>query len=94
MMMIYINLIGLNSLIALLGDSYGKVQSNFDMYDIVLRLGLLIDLHQSYYFGRLNKDMKFIHFIQYEDHSSSSAAEWEGQIKRIEKRIDTSKHSL
>lgn len=45
MMMIYINLIGLNSLIALLGDSYGKVQSNFDMYDIVLRLGLLIDFH-------------------------------------------------
>ena len=67
--MFYINLIGLNSLIAILGDSYGKVMCNADMYDIIMRLGLLLDFHQIFIFKRNDVEMKYIHVITYQNDS-------------------------
>ena len=89
-MMIYVNLIGLNSLVALMGDAYGKVQSNAEMYDLLMRLAILMTINQIYVFNRENKDMKYIHFACYADNSGSSADEWEGQVKRIESKINDS----
>ena len=89
-MMIYVNLIGLNSLVALMGDAYGKVQSNAEMYDLLMRLDILMRVNLKFVFRREDKDMKYIHFAYYEDNSGGSAAEWEGQIKRIESKINHS----
>ena len=76
--------------LALMGDAYGKVQSNAEMYDLLMRLAILMTINQIYVFNRENKDMKYIHFACYADNSGSSADEWEGQVKRIESKINDS----
>jgi hypothetical protein len=64
-MMIYVNLIALNSLVALMGDAYGKVQSNAEMYDLLMRLDILMRLNRKMVNNRQDKNMRYIHVVYY-----------------------------
>lgn len=58
---IYLAVIAMNSLIAILGDSFDKVQSDLKSYDYLQKVDILISLNRKVHFR--NKDLKDMRYI-------------------------------
>ena len=70
----------LNMLIALMGDTFGRVQENRVVYDYRERLSVNIDLESLMYICNKNKK-KLLHIgVIRRPGGFENSAEWEGQL--------------
>jgi len=85
------NIVLLNSLIAIIGDSYEKVQLDQAYYDTVQKFYLLNELNDIYMFINRNSEVesvpKHVMIIKYVDHNVAQR-EWSGRIKSITELIN------
>ena len=87
---LFTGLLAVNTLIAVMGDSYDKVKNDYHKYDIQTKISLLQDLNDVYYKNRLEgapKKMVYLHNIQYLTHGEQTD-EWGGKIKSVTKSMD------
>jgi hypothetical protein len=80
-LMLVTNLIGLNSLIAILGDSFDKVMNAQKLYDLREKNVILLELNE--FFRKWNKDkedFKHIHVIRYVSQEGDSGNVWDGKV--------------
>ena len=86
LLLVVTNIIGLNSLIAIIGDSYERVQTDKAFYDAIQKFGLLNELNNIYLFFYRNKkvvaDYVYIHIVTYAD-ASQAKKEWKGRIQNV-----------
>ena len=84
--LIVTNIIGINSLIAIIGDSYERVQLDRAFYDASEKFGILNKLNEFYLFLNHNKKMAakyvYIHIVRYSKYSISNKV-WKGRIQHI-----------
>lgn len=92
--MTYLMVIALNSLIAILGDSFDKVQSDLRSYDCLQKIELLIEFNLKFPQYRESVDMKYIQVIKYLEQGSGETNAWEGKIKKVDKMINNIKASM
>ena len=81
------NIIGINSLIAIIGDSYDKTQVDQAFYDAVQKFGLLDELNNIYFFFKkylkLRPQFVYIHIIRYDDNQTDQKKNWLGRIENM-----------
>lgn len=69
MIQIAVNIVSMNSLIAILGDSFEKVQLDKNYYEAHQKFGLLKELNQNYMlinrFRIVAPEYEFVHFVRY-----------------------------
>ena len=58
-----VGLVALNTLIALMGDSFDHVQSNNDMYDLRTKVELLLELNDIYFWNKVKKAEKWAYLV-------------------------------
>jgi hypothetical protein len=87
MLMFYANLIALNTLIAILGDSYDNVRAEESLYDMKEKTVLLKELSDFYVWNRNKVDMCFLHIIRYVSEGGENSNVWEGKIKQMSNMI-------
>ena len=79
-------IIGFNSLIAIIGDSYERVQSEKAFFDAVQKFAILNELNDIYLFFNMFRtiepDPRFVHIVKYAD-TSAQNVEWLGRIQNI-----------
>ena len=91
LLLIFSMIIGSNSLIAIIGDSYERVQVDKSFYDAVQKNKMLRELNDN--FLLLNKiketksDPRFVHIVKYADHSVQNK-EGHGRIENIQEIIN------
>ena len=77
----------LNMLIALMGDTFGRVQENKIVYDYRERLSVNIDLESLMYICNRNKD-KLLHIgVIRRPGGFESNTEWEGSMTEVKKVV-------
>jgi len=83
------NILILNSLIAILGDSYDKVQQDRKLYESERKLPLLIELNAIFSLCRSKSgEKKYLHLFTYTEESNVVTDEWAGRVKQMEKIIN------
>lgn len=91
------NIIGINSLIAIIGDSYEKVQSDRGFYESIYKFDLLSELNDFYLFLYRNRrreaNFVYVHIIRYDD-SSVSKKEWKGRIQSMKDHVLDNSNAL
>ena len=69
MLLIASNIIGFNTLIAIIGDTFERVQVERGFYDAIQKFKLLKELNDYYLFFNRNKEIKsdprFVHVVKY-----------------------------
>ena len=84
------NIIVLNSLIAIIGDSFDKVQSEKAFFDAQQKFGMLSELNDIYLvyheFVPVNSSKEFVHVVSYADQDSSKK-DWQGRIQNTRELI-------
>jgi hypothetical protein len=88
--MFYVNLISLNALIAILGDSYDNVRAEENLFDMKEKAVLLKELNDFYFWNRDKEDICFMHIIRYVSENRNTGNVWEGKIKQISNMIKNS----
>ena len=88
LLQIVTSIIVLNTLIAILGDSYDNVMNEQVAYDTKQKVELLIELNDFYKSDSKNKkdDKEYIIMIRYVTNEMGGGA-WEGKIKMITREI-------
>ena len=80
------NIIGFNSLIAVIGDSYDRVQTESAFYDAEQKFALLNELNDVYMFKNRNAteepEKVFIHIIRYAEYETPSK-DWQGKMQNM-----------
>jgi hypothetical protein len=85
-----ISILIMNTLIAILGDSYDKVVSAKKAYETEEKLSLMTEL--NILFTTFQSDLgqkKWIHLFRYEDEQDATNDEWGGKIKFLSKMIQS-----
>ena len=81
------NIIGVNSLIAIIGDSYDKTQTDQAFYDAVQKFGVLTELNYIYMFLKRNSKeppkFDYIHVISYDEDFTNNKKAWLGRIENM-----------
>ena len=62
-LVIAVTLIALNTLIAIMGDSFDFVLSNFVMFDCRTRVQLLLNLNEIYFWNRVEKAGQKVYLV-------------------------------
>ena len=97
LLLIASNIIGFNSLIAVIGDSYERVQVDKAFYDAVQKFKVLRELNDNYLFLNRNKEIKadprFVHIVKYAGDSVHNM-EWQGRIQNIKEIVQTEVKSI
>ena len=97
LLLIASNIIGFNSLIAVIGDSYERVQVDKAFYDAVQKFKVLRELNDNYLFLNRNKEIKadprFVHIVKYAGDSVHNM-EWHGRIQNIKEIVNVSEKSI
>lgn len=89
LLQIITNIVVLNTLIAILGDSYDNVQNEQVAYDTKQKIELLSEMNdflKGFSKAGTEEDKKYIIIVRYYD-KNAGAAQWEGKIKMITKEI-------
>ena len=89
MLQLLTNIVVLNTLIAILGDSYDNVMNEQNRYDMKMKIELLQELNQL----RMTKAgkklrKKYIIIVRYFEKDQNSV-QWEGKIKMITRQVKT-----
>ena len=88
--MLVSNIIVLNSLIAIIGDSFDKLQSEKAFFDAQQKFGMLSELNDIYLvyheFVPVNSSKEFVHVVSYADQNSSKN-DWQGRIQNTRELI-------
>ena len=89
MLQLITNIVVLNTLIAILGDSYDNVMNEQNRYDMKMKMELLQELNGLMMTkARRKLRKKFIIIVRYFEKDQSSV-QWEGKIKMITRQIKT-----
>ena len=86
---ITVTLIALNTLIAIMGDSFDFVYSNFVTFDYRIRVQLLLNLNEIYFWNRVEKAGQKVYLVvvQYVTQKGLESSEWAGKMKSIHQAI-------
>ena len=83
-------IIGFNTLIAIIGDSFDKTQLESRYYDAVQKFALLNELNDIYMFWNRNAteqpEKVFIHIITYAD-TETTKRDWQGKMQNIKEVV-------
>ena len=97
LLLIASNIIGFSSLIAVIGDSFERVQVDKAFYDAVQKFIILNELNDTYLFLNRNKEIKadprFVHIVKYAGDSVHNM-EWQGRIQNIKEIVQTEVKSI
>ena len=97
LLLIASNIIGFSSLIAVIGDSFERVQVDKAFYDAVQKFIILNELNDTYLFLNRNKEIKadprFVHIVKYAGDSVQNM-EWHGRIQNIKEIVQTEVKSI
>jgi hypothetical protein len=85
--MFIVNLIVLNTLIAILSDRYDNVRAKETIFDMREKTILLKELNDFYFWNRNKEDMCYFHIIKYVSEDGEISNAWEGKIKQISNLI-------
>lgn len=75
------NLVSLNSLIAILADSYEKVRNDENVYDMREKIELLSEINSMNLDDR--HEFYYINIIRYVSQEENSEDQWEGKMNKI-----------
>ena len=85
------NVVALNTLIAIIGDSYERVQNDRESYDALQRIELLDELNDFYVlFNRAERRLVFLNVVSYSTRGEDENNEWGGRLKIITKTLESS----
>lgn len=88
MLQIVTNIVVLNTLIAIIADSFEKVQNEKISYDALQKVTLLEELNELYMtFGEPDDEFVNLHVIQYAEQNQEETHEWEGKMKKMSKNF-------
>lgn len=86
-----INIIALNTLIAIIGDSFDKVQEDKNSYDGLMKVGLLDEINELLMLTNWDQDkpceMAYIIIVKYASYDEVDTTEWTGKIKKMTKVV-------
>jgi hypothetical protein len=82
-------MIGLNTLIAILGDSFDNVMAEKHLYDMREKVVLLKELNDFYCYNKQKEDLCFMHIIRYVQQEGDNSNAWEGKIKKISNMVNS-----
>ena len=85
------NVVALNTLIAIIGDSYERVQNDRESYDALQRVELLDELNDFYMlFKRAERRLVYLNVVSYATSGEDENNEWRGRLKIITKTLESS----
>ena len=84
------NIVALNTLIAIIADSYERVQNDRESYDALQRVELLDELNDFYMlFNRAERRLVFLNVVSYASRGDDENNEWGGRLKIITKTLES-----
>jgi len=82
------SIIALNTLIAIIADSYDAVTNDSPKYDAVLKIDMLRQLCDLCFWNRSNNEMVNLIIVQYLNEEVQAGEAWGGRIRHMTNAIE------
>ena len=84
------NIVALNTLIAIIGDSYDRVQNDKESYDALQKVELLDELNDLYMvFKKTERNLVYFNIVSYATRGDQEGGDWKGRVKIISQTLET-----
>ena len=84
-----INIVLLNLLISIIGDTYGRTKETMDAHMWIGSIEMLLEVHRFFFWKDKKKEKVYLHYFEYTDDGNED--EWEAKMNKLTDLVETQK---